>query len=59
MDLDRITIIILALALFFMGCLAQYLIYRLTALTKWQQSITDALLKVSQDAIEVARGGKE
>lgn len=54
MDVDKISIIILAVSLLAMTAMANYLITRLSAFTIWQKELLTSLAEVSRDALDLA-----
>lgn len=54
MDVDKISIIILAVSLLAMTAMANYLITRLSAFTIWQKELLTSLAELSRDALDLA-----
>lgn len=54
MDVDKISIIILAVSLLAMTAMANYLITRLSAFTIWQKELLTSLATLSRDALDLA-----
>lgn len=54
MDMNTVSVLVLSVTLLCVGGVANYVTLRLSALAAWQKEVTDATLKVAQDALELA-----